>query len=320
MPAIDKAAGRLAVLIVLLVLLGASLRGYLPAAGRASSTRAPASPVATVSMIVLLGVSLGIIAVAFITRVRHRRPVAGSIGALRAGAVGGKRWSSWRVLMIGLAVIFAWLLIVWLLTRLLGQHDFGLVMRTPEPGSDLPATGTAVAPTGTEAGPQGSQGSQPDSGRYLFGLLAATVLGMLLALAGTVGGGRTRRNDRASVPVDQPVPHRDVGSPEALARATELGLAVVDDACRGPREAIIGCYATMERELARVPDAAPQDFDTPTEVLNRAVEHHALSAANAAQLVELFVEARFSPHLMTEVHRQNAIRILRLVLTELSRA
>ena len=73
----------------------------------------------------------------------------------------------------------------------------------------------------------------------------------------------------------------------------------------------------MERELANAPGAVPQDSDTPSEVLARAVEHHALRADNAAQLVDLFDEARFSPHVMNEGHRETAVRVLQLVLEEL---
>jgi hypothetical protein len=89
------------------------------------------------------------------------------------------------------------------------------------------------------------------------------------------------------------------------------------DLSREPREAIIACYAAMERELANVPGAVPQEFDTATEVLARAIEHHALHADNAVQLVNLFAEARFSPHVMNERHREVAVRVLRLVLDEL---
>ena len=94
-------------------------------------------------------------------------------------------------------------------------------------------------------------------------------------------------------------------------------MAEIGDLSREPREAIIACYAAMERELTHVPYAAPQDFDTPTEVLARAVEHHALHADSATQLVELFEEARFSPHVMNEGHRDVAVRVLRLALAEL---
>ncbi len=66
----------------------------------------------------------------------------------------------------------------------------------------------------------------------------------------------------------------------------------------------------MERELENSPDVVPRESDTPTEVLARAVEHHALRADNATELVELFEEARFSPHVMTEDHREAAVRVL----------
>ena len=41
---------------------------------------------------------------------------------------------------------------------------------------------------------------------------------------------------------------------------------------------------------------------------------------NAAKLVELFEEARFSPHVMNEGHREVALRVLRPVLAELRSA
>ena len=64
----------------------------------------------------------------------------------------------------------------------------------------------------------------------------------------------------------------------------------------------------------------PLDSDTPTEVLARAVERRRLRADSATELVELFEEARFSPHVMDEHHREAAVRVLRLVLTELQGA
>ena len=105
---------------------------------------------------------------------------------------------------------------------------------------------------------------------------------------------------------------------QVLARAAERGLAEIGDLSREPREAIIACYAAMERELAHIPGSAPQDFDTPTEVLARAVARNSLSAQNATELVHLFAEARFSPHVMTEQHREVAVSALQLVLAELS--
>jgi hypothetical protein len=52
-------------------------------------------------------------------------------------------------------------------------------------------------------------------------------------------------------------------------------------------------------------------------VLARAVDHGALRSSAAAPLVGLFTEARFSPHRMTEKHRESAVEWLRLVLDDL---
>ena len=73
----------------------------------------------------------------------------------------------------------------------------------------------------------------------------------------------------------------------------------------------------MEDALAGAPGAAPQDSDTPSEVLARAVGNSALRTGSATTLVEVFAEARFSRHVMTEDHREVAERALRAVLDEL---
>jgi hypothetical protein len=52
-------------------------------------------------------------------------------------------------------------------------------------------------------------------------------------------------------------------------------------------------------------------------VLARAVEHDAIHAASAGELVALFAEARFSTHVMNEGHREVAEHALRDVLDEL---
>ena len=57
--------------------------------------------------------------------------------------------------------------------------------------------------------------------------------------------------------------------------------------------------------------------DTASEVLARAVDHHALAPDSATQLVDLFEEARFSPHVMNEGHRDAAVAVLTQVLGEL---
>jgi hypothetical protein len=149
-------------------------------------------------------------------------------------------------------------------------------------------------------------------------LIAGSVALLTMIVVGAVVTARRRRVVAPRIEPAQPFgqPTSAVAA-TSLARAAESGLAEVEDLNREPRQAIIACYAAMERELTRFPGAVPQDFDTPAEVLARAVEHHALAADNAAELVNLFEEARFSPHVMNEEHRSSALRVLQLVLAEM---
>jgi uncharacterized membrane protein YhaH (DUF805 family) len=312
MSGIDKAAGRMAALIVLLALGAAALRGYVPEKKR-SEEPSPDSPASLVLVAALLGVTLAIIAVALVARLRDRRAVAGNFAGIPEGPVGRQGRLSRRTIFVVVGVTIVFVVAVWLLAQLVGRQQLELV--APPPESDTtPATDTATPPTDA---PQ----PQPQTGGDAVGYLAAGAVAMLvLTFAGIVVGVVKRRRVTQPLVVadDHFEPAASSAGPESLARAAELGLAEIGDRDRGPREAIIACYAAMERELAHVPDVAPQAFDTPTEVLTRAVAHHALQADNAAQLVALFAEARFSPHVMNETHRNAAVRVLRLVLDELS--
>ncbi|WP_197281270.1 MULTISPECIES: DUF4129 domain-containing protein [unclassified Mycobacterium] len=307
MPGMDKPTGRVVALIVLLLVVSAALRGYLPAAHHAERRESESSQAALIAVVAILGLALALVAVAVIARLRDPRAAAPQAGQLSEMLGTGRGRPSWRVVLIGLAVIVAWLLIVLVVSRLLTTHNVG---QAPPP----PGTGTAPAdPVNAPASPRPHR---PNGD--MFGiLLAATVPMMLIIVTGALV--MSRRRSHAATPVAiAAAPVEPAARPnESLARAAERGLAEMTDLSREPREAIIACYAAMERELANVPGAAPQDFDTPTEVLARAVEHHALHVDNAVQLVNLFAEARFSPHVMNEGHRDLAVRVLQLVLDEL---
>jgi Domain of unknown function (DUF4129) len=204
--------------------------------------------------------------------------------------------------------LVAWLLLVWLLSQLVGPH--GIDQPQSAPQSAVPA------PANNVPRPPGSKvpGADRDVLRYL---IASTVALLAMIVAGAILA-RRRRIVEPSVsapsPISEPI---SAAAASSLVRAAESGLAEIEDPNHEPRQAIIACYAAMERELRHFPGAAPQDFDTPTEVLARAVEHHALHVDNAAELVNLFEEARFSPHVMTEEHRSRALRVLQLVLADM---
>jgi hypothetical protein len=303
----DKPTGRVVALIVLLIVVGAALRGYLPIRDRAVHPESGSGRAALLFVVVLLSASVALLAVAVIARLRDPRAVAPNTRDLSAMLGTGKGRPSWRVLLIGLAVIVGWLLIAMLLSRLWLPPDVS-------PAEHAPDTGASP-----HTGPPPPQHRSPQNGDMLGILLGATVPMLLIIIAGTLI--MSRRRFRAATlltAVDDDVEYRPPARPsESLVRAAELGLAEMADRRREPREAIIACYAAMERQLANVPGAAPQDFDTPTEVLARAVELNALHIDNAVQLVNLFEEARFSPHVMNEGHRDVAVNVLRLVLAEL---
>jgi hypothetical protein len=307
MPGDDKAVTRTVAAIVLLMLAIVALRGYLPEAEPAPDSPEPASsgPGAVVAIVALLIVSISIMVISIIGRAR-RRPTAPSAGELLRDRRGGGIRVPWRLLLIAAGITIVWLLVVLLLMRWRSEFVVDAPMTDPD---------SVIAPEGDPNEPAPPQSEA--YGRAVFGLLvAATIAMFVLSIAANLIG-RERTNTATPVPAGEDAPSAAPSEGPDLARAAELGLAEIGDYSRDPREAIIACYATMERELEKSPGTTPQDSDTPSEVLARAVERQVLQADSAAELVDLFQEARFSPHMMNEGHRADALRALRLVQREL---
>jgi len=306
-----KPTGRVISLVALVVVSVVALRGYFPGSQHTPTQQPIGSVSVFVSVVALLGVSLAVVAIAVITRVRNRRVVvaspAGRSDWLRSGSSGR---SSRRALLVGLGLIAACLVVVFLLALLVVR--LGIDHPLPGAGPHIATPGGGIAPPAPHP--------PAESGPSLLGYLYATTMLFVLVLAGgsIVVFRKTRRAAEPSrvARVDFEPSAAEARS-ESLTRAATLGLAAVGDLSREPRHAIIACYVAMERELGNVPDAIPQDFDTASEVLARAVEHHALQTDSAVPLVDLFAEARFSPHVMNEGHRDSAMRALQLVLAEL---
>lgn len=301
----DSATPRAVALIGLLIGSGAALRGTLPPAGQPEHRQLPDAAAAPMLLVALVG-SVAIVAAAVVNRMRNRRAVDRGIRELPLSPGGDLRRSAWRVLLIGLAVLAVWVLVIALLSRLAGQ---------PVIGGPAPPVGGPVAPPATGDAPARAAppaGGGPAPARDYLAFTALALLALTAAAGAVVAG---RRGPAAGRPAaaDDTEPR---AAPD-LARAAELGLAEIDRAGRDPRRAIIACYAVMERHLGQIPGAQPQACDTPTEVLARAVSHHALASGNAAALVALFAEARFSGHPMTERDRVQAVAILSRVLDEL---
>lgn len=309
---VDKPTARVVLMIALLIVVAAALRGYLPAHHGSSVRESGGSPAALMFLTAALAGTLVLVAFSIVARLRDPRAAAPSAGELSQLLGRGSARPSWRVVLIGLGVIVAWLLTAILLSRLFVPPDLGL--------DAAQQNSTTTPSTGSGTGQPPKQPPQHKDSTDTLGILLASAPVLLMLFIGGAIASRRRRptpTTKTTRDGDSDAPPPQTAS-ETLVRAAEVGLAEMTDLSREPREAIIACYAAMERELANVPGAVPQDFDTPTEVLARAVEHHALHAENAVQLVNLFEEARFSPHVMNEVHRETAVRVLELVLEEIT--
>ncbi|MDV3133433.1 DUF4129 domain-containing protein [Mycobacterium sp. 29Ha] len=312
MTGIDRSTQRVIAVIALMIVAAVALRGYIPGGGEPISERErpPSNPAALIVVIVMVCAAVAIIGFAIIARLRDRTPRPAARGDLpQASRTRGL--PSLRFTLIVTGLVLGWLLLVLLLTRLGGP---------PEPASDAPtAQETSTQAPDTTARPApADDAAEPDTNVIGY-LIPPMLILMVLVVVGTAVVSKRQRSSAVQYLGDDDIPAA-AEAPAAgasLVRAAEVGLAEIGDRTREPREAIIACYAAMERELTRVPGAVPQDCDTPSEVLARAVHNRALRADSATELVELFEEARFSPHVMTEEHRDAAVSVLERVLAEL---
>ena len=166
MPDSTKSRGRVAAVLALMVLAAVALHGYLPGTQRAAHGQPPDNPAAQIVVIAMLGMSLGIVAIAVIVRVKGPRVVSASSAS--ADATSNRRRDGWgrptrRALLIRLGVIVAGLLILVLLALIflllvphVPQHGFGQAPSEngPEhlPTSHQHRAATARASQGTATG------------------------------------------------------------------------------------------------------------------------------------------------------------------------
>jgi hypothetical protein len=214
MPGIDKSTGRVVAALALVVLNAVALRGYLPGAQHAAHGQPPHNPAAQLVVIAMLGVSLGIVAIAVIVRVKDPRVVSASSAS--ADGTSNRSRDGWgrptrRALLIRLGVLVAGLLILVLLALIflllvphLPQHGFG---RTPS------RTGPSTAPPGTSTGPPPREPGDSGGNELGYFIGASTVIFLLMLAAGTlVGRSRQRRAARTDAIVyDHSEPAHSIG-------------------------------------------------------------------------------------------------------------
>lgn len=203
LPVTNRARGRVVALIALLVLAGVSLHGHLPGHDQARDQQTD-NAAATIAVVTLITAASIIVAIAIISTLRRPPPAAPAV-QYPVRRLSGERWRPrWRILLIGLGVILAWLLFVVLLARLTG--GFG---GTP---STAPTTAAPAATPAPTQPPLPAQPPKTESGLFWY-LVGITVFMLLVWAAGV--GVALRRHRRA--PKLQPMVD-DVAEPDAESR------------------------------------------------------------------------------------------------------
>jgi hypothetical protein len=167
------------------------------------------------------------------------------------------------------------------------------------PSGQQQQTGQSPPVTQTDTGSHGSHPTWPI---------------ILLGVAVVVALGAAARASRRSFDPElekQPVDARR----QVVRRALDLSLEDLE-AEPDPRAAIIAAYARLLDGLEQC-GLGRETGEAPVEHLERALRALAVREAPMRALVDLFVEARFSEHVLTAAHKADAIAAFRAARDDL---
>jgi len=289
--------GAVAVLLVLAVVAArARAQGDLPRV---------AGPTGGVVIDIIRSVGIGVVTAGLVLLVWGRR-----VRQIRAAAAGPEPKPQLTAAQRKRVVVATLIGIVVALAYQLFMRNLGPTQDQPPPAPDQPIAPPAASDLGLR-NIQPHEMPQAGLGTYLTAFAALAALAALVVVL-------LRRTEVIAVEVE---PDAEP-SPEAVARAVAAGRAAVrDPAITDPRQAIVACFAEMERALADVGgNVAPRESDTPAEVLSRGVAGASVPEEPAGVLLRLFREARFSEHPMGEDDRVAADRALSAILASLDGA
>lgn len=193
------------------------------------------------------------------------------------------------------------------------------IVRTPDSRSSTPTSQTAQVDQ-----PTVGQGTAPDEDQsdlfpfslwvFVYVLLVVTLV--LLALI-IWGGLRRRRADRepatSFVPAD--LDALDAALERRLADVVQAQLA--DLGSGTPRNAVVACWLTLEETVSGIGFYRDPAL-TSDEFTQQVLAAYALDDQAIQRLSELYREARFSVHPMTEQHRRAASAAVHTLQAELT--
>ena len=188
--------------------------------------------------------------------------------------------------------------------------------QTPASATPLPTRTTTSSPPSAAATGQRLSGN---SGLTVLAVLVVLLVVLLLALvitglvlaAGPLSDALRRRWDQdRSLPGGQPV----VGSApsEVLAESLADLLRAVEQG--SPRAGIIAAWVRLEG-IAADAGVRPRRSETPAELTIRVLDQMSVPGRWILRLADLYREARFSDHPMTEADRAEAVQCLSALAT-----
>lgn len=187
---------------------------------------------------------------------------------------------------------------------------------TPTPTRTAPEDASAADPQDARAEPRPTH---PWVGRVIAGVLLAGVgIGVGLLVRALVRA--WHRRDRG---VDEALPPPGAGevlAPRDVAADLRADVAEQEDALAAgePRDAIVACWHRFETTTAAA-GARRQAWETPAEHVTRVLRTLGADEPATRRLADLYREARFSRHPMTEAHRADAATALAAVHASLGR-
>jgi hypothetical protein len=195
----------------------------------------------------------------------------------------------------------------------------------PTPGTPDPTTGGGTLPDElpTPADPTGDR-EQGSFRLTLTGvlsallLLAAAVLAVAIAARLRLVMRRRRRRDDTGLRGPAGVP-AEVEEPDVEELARVLGQQIEEIGLGAPRNAIVATWVALEQAAERA--GVPRfPTDTSTDLAVRMLGSHVIERRPMDELAELYREARFSEHELTEQHRTSARACLERLRAQLDGA
>lgn len=192
-----------------------------------------------------------------------------------------------------------------------------IVTTAPTVGSGPTLLTPSVSVSETEeAGGDPRKSTMPDWIVWLAaGIFVAPIVLLLVFVPAILWIPRFRvRWRRPTVPGVLPDPVDDEVPAARLTAAVDAGLRELDQG--PPGEGVLASWVLLERAAADAGThrAAP---DTPSELAGRLLDRHAVSSGPLLRLADLYREARFSRHELTEADRSEARAALEQLRTEL---